>query len=64
MNVFKMWQKICPESAWQWLANRLPRRVVYWAMIRVGAEVTTGQYTNTIVPDLTFMEALKRYDTA
>ena len=49
---------------WQWLAYRLPRRVVYWVLIRVGAEVTTGQHGNTIVPELTFMDALERFDTA
>jgi hypothetical protein len=46
----------------EWIAYRLPRSVVYWAMIRAGAEVTTGKYGNTLVPELTFMDALKRYE--
>lgn len=40
----------------------LPRRLVYWCAIRVMATATTGEYSSTIVPELTGMEALKRVD--
>lgn len=45
-----------------WIAYRLPRRVVYWAMIRAFARVTTGEYSSTVVPELTATEALQRWD--
>lgn len=44
------------------IAWRLPRWLVYWATIRLGAEATTGRYGDTVVPELRFMEALKRWD--
>ena len=45
-----------------WIAYRLPRQIVYWCAIRVGAYATTGQYRNTVVPELNFMEALRRWN--
>ena len=51
------------DKFWQWLAFRLPRRLAYWAAIRVGAYATSGpQYGTTVVPELTYMEALRRWD--
>lgn len=44
------------------LAWMLPKRVVKWAYIRVGAHATTGQYSNTVVPDLTMMDGLARWE--
>lgn len=41
---------------------RLPRRLVYWCAIRVAANATTGPYSSQIVPDLTAMDALKRWE--
>lgn len=49
------------EKIVQWIAWRLPRSVAYWATIRVGAHATQV-YPNTVVPDLTLMEALKRWN--
>jgi len=43
------------------IARRLPRWLVYWAAIRLGAEATSGRYGSTVVPELTFMDALKRW---
>jgi hypothetical protein len=42
----------------------LPRRIAYWAAIRVMAAATTGEYSNQVVPELTAMDALKRWDPA
>ena len=41
---------------------RLPHRLVMWSCVRVVAHATTGQYGNTVVPELTAMDALKRWD--
>lgn len=45
-----------------WLTRRIPRKFLYWIAIRIGAIVTSGKYGDTIVPELTFMEALKRIE--
>lgn len=50
------------ERVWIWIAGLLPRPLVYWASIRLGACVTTGKYGSTVVPELGFMEALKRWE--
>lgn len=43
------------------VASLLPRKVVYYASIRLGVHATTGQHSNQVVPDLTFLDALKRW---
>jgi len=50
------------ERLWIWLAYRLPKRIVYWASIRLICNATVGQYSNQIVPDLTAVDALRRWD--
>ncbi len=40
----------------------LPRGLVYWCGIRLMASATTGKYSGTVVPELTGMEALKRWE--
>jgi hypothetical protein len=46
----------------RWFVWHLPKRLVYQCAIRVIAHATTGQYANQIVPDLTAMDALERWD--
>lgn len=58
---FRIWRG---DHVWRWqmaIANRLPKWLVYWATIRLGAHATTGQYGNQVVPDLRFMDALDRW---
>jgi len=45
-----------------WIAWHLPRKVAYWAAIRVGAHATTGPWSNQLVPELHFTEALERWE--
>ena len=45
-----------------WIADHLPRRVVYWCAIRLGVHATLGRYSQQIVPDLYFMDVLKRWE--
>lgn len=45
-----------------WLVWKLPKSVVYWCAIRVGAHATTGEHGSTNVGGLTFMDALKRWE--
>jgi len=49
------------EKFWIWLAWKLPRRLVYWTAIRFGVHATMGPYSNQIVPELTFTDALQRW---
>ena len=46
---------------WYWVADHLPKRLVYFCFMHVMAYATTGKYGSTIVPDLTGMDAIKRY---
>ena len=47
------------------LANRIacfmPRWLVYWCAVRLIAYATTGKYSDTVVPELTAMDALARW---
>ena len=40
----------------------LPRYVVYWAMMRVAAHATTGQWGNQEVPSLKWIEMADRWN--
>ena len=46
----------------RWVAYRLPKRLVEWSTIRLIAHATSGQFSNTVVPELTAMEALIRWE--
>lgn len=45
------------EAVWAWVAYRLPRRLVYWALIRAGVEYI---HDDEVVPSVTFTEVLGR----
>ena len=49
------------ENLWLKLAGLLPNKLIYWCAILVGVKATTGKHSNQIVPDLYFMDALKRW---
>jgi hypothetical protein len=52
------------ERFWTWLAWHLPKKLVYWATIRAGAHASTGEWSNQIVPEMYFVDVLKRWDIA
>lgn len=52
---------ICLHKAAYWLARRLAARVVYYCGVRIIAHATTGKYSDTVVPELTATECLRRY---
>lgn len=58
-NLSKLKQKIVMGIVWV-----LPKSIIYWAAIRLGAHATTGEYGNQVVPELHFMDALKRWENA
>ena len=57
----KIWWKGFLDAAAMWVAWHLPRRVVYWCAMRVGAHGTQDEYSTQIVPELLFMDAVKRW---
>ena len=50
------------ERLMLWFVWRLPRTLVKWCFIRVAAHATTGDYESTVVPELSMMDALQRWD--
>jgi hypothetical protein len=51
-------QKIKLQMAVAW---RVPRWLVSWCAVRVVCNATQGQYSNQVVPELSAMDALKRW---
>lgn len=58
----KYYYRIVKEKIAIWIAWRLPRYLVMWCYMRVGAHATTGAFGNTIVPELSMMDAIKRWE--
>jgi len=52
------------DKLYKTIAWMLPKRLAMWCAIRVMAYATCGKYGDTIVPELTAMDALKRWETA
>lgn len=50
------------ERFYRWLAWKLPRELVYWCAIRLIAHGTQGRWSSQVVPDLTAMDALLRWE--
>jgi len=53
-----MRDKVC-----RWIAWRLPRRIVYWAAIRLTVFATSGLHSDQVIPELDVLDALKRWGT-
>lgn len=51
-------EKLAIKMAWM-----LPRYLVMWCAMRVVAHATSGDYGSTIVPQLSAMDAIKRWET-
>ena len=50
------------DKFWMTIAGWLPHQLVMWAAIRLVAHATTGSYSYQIVPELTAMDALARWE--
>lgn len=50
------------ERFWTKLAWMVPRKLAYWCAIRVISNATVGEYENQVVPELSAIDALKRWD--
>lgn len=58
--MFKPWYVRRDEWALFW-AGMLPNWLVYWAGVRMITHATTGEHSAQVVPELTAMDALKRW---
>ncbi len=63
LNLKIFWSQL-PEKFWFWWAWRLPKKLVYFAAIRLVAFATQGEYGNTVVSELPAMEAIGRWERA
>ncbi len=45
-----------------WVAWKLPRRLVYWCAVRLLVAATVPPYGDQVVPELTGMVALTRWE--
>jgi len=52
------------ERLTRWVAWHLPKSLIMWCYVRVGAHATSGPYGNTAVSELGMTEALKRWEGA
>lgn len=50
------------ERFYTWLAWKLPRRLVMWCAVRVNAHATGPLYPEQVVPELTAMTAILRWE--
>lgn len=49
------------EREWMWIAEHLPKPLVYWCLIRAGVKATTGPWSSQDVAELSFADVLKRW---
>ena len=49
------------DRIYKWVANRLPKELVSACSIRLMVAATTGKYGNTVVPELSGMDAICRW---
>ena len=61
MFEFKLWRIRTRDDIARNLGKLIPKRIKMWAYIDVVAYATTGKYGNTVVPELSAMEALNRF---
>jgi hypothetical protein len=55
----KLW--VLKEKVLIWIAWAMPKCVVYWCAVRLMSHATVGEYSDQVVPELTALDALKRW---
>lgn len=53
--------KIREVNFWYFIVKLLPTKLVYFCFMHVMAYATTGKYSNTVVSELTGVDAINRY---
>lgn len=49
------------EKLWTWVSWKLPRKLVYWASVRLMAYATTGEHASKEAPKVTILDALQAW---
>jgi len=62
--MLKYWWLVKKEKLQTWFAWQLPKWLVGRAAVRLIAHATSGEYGSTVIPELTAMDALKRWEGA
>ena len=60
--MLKYWWLVKKDRLQMWLAWTLPKWLVKLATVRLIVHATTGEYESTVVPELTAIDALKRWE--
>ena len=50
------------ERFYIWLAWKLPKKLTYWAAMRVLANATSGEYSNQGVASVSAIDAITRWN--
>jgi hypothetical protein len=57
------WKLLNPKMRVKmWIVDRLPRWVIYYAIVRAGVYACSGEYSNPVFPELTLVDAMKRWE--
>jgi len=59
--MFKEKLKKIHDKFWMGLAWHMPRKLVYWCVVRATGFATTGKYSDTILPEITAAEVADRF---
>lgn len=50
------------ETLFYWLAYHLPRRVVYWVIVRAGAKATTVDYRSRTPDEVGILDLMRAWE--
>lgn len=59
---FRDWQRRASEKVLQFIAWRMPRKLVMWCAVRLIAHATTGRWGHELTPECKALTALQRWD--
>ena len=49
------------EKFWRWLASKISKHLVYWASLRLMANIPKGQYIGGEIPNILTYDALRKW---
>lgn len=58
-----MLNEMAKTKFWLWLADRMPKTLVYYCAVRIAAHAAGPAHPEQVVPELTMLEALERWRT-
>jgi hypothetical protein len=59
----RLWKLgLTPEKMGFWVADKMPRWLVGWCLIRAWLNATTGEYSNQDVTTVTMEQVIRRWE--